>query len=293
MIRSIQTVCGLPLFYNTYEEDPTATATAAAAEAAKADVVAAEEAKAAAAKTAAAAAATAAAKPAMLSLTKEDLQKKINEALDSKAKETEETNKSLMQEMDLLKTRSSLSADESKAHDARVKELEEKLLTTEELAKREKQKISAAKDKEANALTSERDYWSNLYHKERIMRGITDASAVNDAVSPEQMVSMMANSTELVEKDGPDGTKVYDVITSIPDKDVDGKSIVLKLEVSKAIEHMSQQPRYFNLFKSALKSGFSGSGGTGGTGGEPSEEELAKDPKKWREHSKRKRGLIK
>jgi len=293
MIRSIQTVCGLPLFYNTYEEDPTATATAAAAEAAKADVVAAEEAKAAAAKTAAAAAATAAAKPAMLSLTKEDLQKKINEALDSKAKETEETNKSLMQEMDLLKTRSSLSADESKAHDARVKELEEKLLTTEELAKREKQKISATKDKEANALTSERDYWSNLYHKERIMRGITDASAVNDAVSPEQMVSMMANSTELVEKDGPDGTKVYDVITSIPDKDVDGKSIVLKLEVSKAIEHMSQQPRYFNLFKSALKSGFSGSGGTGGTGGEPSEEELAKDPKKWREHSKRKRGLIK
>jgi len=292
MIRSIQTVCGLPLFYNTYEEDPTATATAAA-EAAKADVVAAEEAKAAAAKTAAVAAATAAAKPAMLSLTKEDLQKKINEALDSKAKETEETNKSLMQEMDLLKTRSSLSADESKAHDARVKELEEKLLTTEELAKREKQKISAAKDKEANALTSERDYWSNLYHKERIMRGITDASAVNDAVSPEQMVSMMANSTELVEKDGPDGTKVYDVITSIPDKDVDGKSIVLKLEVSKAIEHMSQQPRYFNLFKSALKSGFSGSGGTGGTGGEPSEEELAKDPKKWREHSKRKRGLIK
>jgi len=231
--------------------------------------------------------------PKVLTLTREELQSKISAAVSARSGELEETHTNLMQEMELLKTRSTMNAEERTAHEARVKELENKLLTTEELAKREQQKIANARKKETTELAEERDYWTSLYRQERIIRGISDAAVTHEAVSPEQMVSMLSNSTKLVERDTGDGKKVYDVMTSILDKGEDGKTITLELEVSKAIEHMSQQKRYYNLFKAGIKSGFNQGGSDGSGGGQSSESEIAKDPKKWRIYSREKRGKVK
>ena len=197
--------------------------------------------------------------------------------------------KNLMKEVELLRTQGNMTKEERTEQDNRLKELENKLLTESELAKREKNKLEKARKESETTLSSERDHWKGLYNNERIVRSIQDAAIEQEAINPEQMIALLQGSTKLVEVRSDTGETSYNTITSIPSTGEDGKPFVAELPVSKAIAHMKEQPHNFNLFKSALKDGFNGSNRRG-AGGDVSEAEIAKDPAKWKEHSRAKRG---
>ena len=201
-----------------------------------------------------------------------------------------ENGKKLMQEMELLKTRSTMTKEERAAQDKRLAELENKLLTTEEMNKREKNKLEKQRLESEQALSKQRDHWQNLYTNERIVRSIKDAALEHEAISPEQMVALLSSKTKLIETKNEVGDVTgYEVIASIEDRDKDGKSFIAELPISKALANMKEQAHNFNLFKSSLKSGF-GTNQQRMTIANTTEAQIAKDRTAWKAHSQSMRG---
>jgi len=168
-------------------------------------------------------------------------------------------------EVDALKKRSQLTAKEKKELEDRVDEYNTRLLSKEELASKDREKLTKKHGEELSTLTSERDNWKTRYTSSMISRSIVDAAAVEAAFSAEQIVAILQPTTRLVENSDADtGETKFEVRVTVDDVK-DGTTTKLDLTVPEAVKRMKDLPRYLNLFKG------SGSGGLGldnrGTGG--------------------------
>ena len=209
-------------------------------------------------------------------------QEQLNKILAEEKRKHQTNNKAILEEIDALKTRSNLNADEREALDTRVTELNRQLLTKEELAAEDKKKLNDEHKTEIERLTGERNDWENRYTESTVMRSITDAAVVNNAYNPEQVVAILRPLTQLAEDVDAEGKPTGSLISKVlfPDVDKDGKRVTLDLTPTEAVKRMSEMDKYMNLFKS------DGTGGLGGTtqpGGKPLDiAELAKNPEAYR-----------
>lgn len=189
----------------------------------------------------------------------------------------------LKAELDALSKRSNLSAKDREDLEQRVNELNNKLLTKEEMAKQEKDKLLKQHQSERENLESEAKAWRGRYESTRIVSSLSDAAAKHKAYNPQQVVTMLRGETRLVEveKDG-QGTGDFEVRVKLNSKDSKGQPVQLDLAPDEAVKHMSEQDEYLNLFTAD---------GSPGTGSRKSKDnldptELAKDPAAYRQARK-------
>ena len=115
-------------------------------------------------------------------------------------------NAELIYELESLKKSGNMSSEQKRGLEDRIENLQDELMTKEELTSKNQDKASKAHQKELTTLTDERDTWQKRYTNETIDRSIIDASMSNKAVNAQQIVAILRPTTTLqpVTADGED-----------------------------------------------------------------------------------------
>ena len=210
--------------------------------------------------------------------TKTFTQDEVNALVASERRNLENRSKSLLGELEALKTKSTMTAKEREELETRLEETKQALMTKEELAREQLTKLQKQREQEVTGLAAEREAWKNRFTHSTIQRSITDAAASSDAFNPSQIVAILAPSTRVVEATDEAGkpTGEFNVQVNFQDVGKDGKPVKLDLSVQDAVKRLKEKAEFQNLFKGL------GTGGTGstnrGSGGQLDIRELAKDP---------------
>lgn len=215
-------------------------------------------------------------------------QSKVNAILAEEKRKYQEQQRKMAQELENLKNSASLTAKEKEDLQARLDELNNSLLTKEELAKQERDKQEKKYQTDLTKVTQEMSTWRDRYTNESIVRSITDAASANDAWSTEPIVALLRPNTKLVEEKDDDGKPTGNLIPRVKfqGEDKEGKQVTLDLTVPEAVKQMKDLPnRYGNLFKSAASGGLGSAAGAASSGRLPDPrkmtmEEYMKDGRK-------------
>jgi len=135
----------------------------------------------------------------------------------------------------------------------------------EHLAKKAKEEHENA----VNALKSEAQQWESLFKQSTVERTLTDAAVEHDAFSPNQIVSLLKDKTEMKPAKDPDGNVIpgrFEAKTAVEVKEEDGTVLTAWKAPAEAVEMMKNQSDLFgNLFKNAVLAGI-GAGTAASTG---------------------------
>jgi len=225
-------------------------------------------------------------KPTLKALIEEHgLQDEMNAAMSSNRKNLTQKNSELVSQLEKLKNQASTTTQDKEELQAQIEELQTQYLSKEELAKRGEDKLRKDHAKQLEGITSEAGKWQGLYVASTTQRALLDAAVHGEAVQPQQIVSMLGQSTQIVEEVDSTGrgTGNYKPIVKFNDTDDSGQSITLELSPSDTIKRMKELPEmYGNLFKGDVKGGLGGNTGAGGgLSSQPKLTELMKDPAKY------------
>ena len=206
----------------------------------------------------------------------------FNKALAEDRRKHQEQTKKALAEVDALRSKARLTQEERDDLDKRYQDMQNQLLTKEELAAQEKAKLRKEHESKLKEVSSERDSWKDRFTNSAIRREITDAAAKHDAYNPSQIVALLQPRTRLVEERGSDGTPTgrFKPEIQFDDTDKEGKPVTLTLTPEKAVERMKELSESMNLFKGT------GVGGLGKnnqpSGKKPDPKQLAVDPEAYR-----------
>ena len=133
------------------------------------------------------------------------------------------------------------------------------MLSKEELAKRERDRLVNEHKSTLDNISKERDTWKSRFEESQITRAIVDAAIKGDAFNANLIVPLLKPNAALVENqnDGqPTGTFAVKVNMTVFEGGV-AKSLTLSPE--EAIKLMKDKPdEYGNLFKGNLNGGVGG-----------------------------------
>ncbi len=103
-----------------------------------------------------------------------------------KKKENAKTEKHI-KELETLKKSQSLSAQDKKDLESRIEEMKNTLLTKEELAKKERERLESTHKQTLSQLQAERDSWQNRYTKSQINGSIVSEASQAEAFNPDDL----------------------------------------------------------------------------------------------------------
>jgi hypothetical protein len=213
-------------------------------------------------------------------------QKQLNAALaDDRRRHKEQVDKTVQQLEDLKKSKT-ISDKERDSLQSRITELNDSMLTKEQLADKEKRTILEKHKTELDTTSKDRDNWKGLFNKEMVTRSIQDEAIKSEAFNPNQIVQLLQVNSRLVEVLDANGSPVpgqYQTKVQMADTDKEGKPVVLDLTVPEAIKRMKERVDEFgNLFKSGVSGGLGqGGGGKSGTQKDP-RSMTPEEYRKWR-----------
>lgn len=213
-------------------------------------------------------------------------QDELNNILAAERKRNDEKTKKHIADLEKLQKSKSLTENEKSQLQAKIDELNNTLLTKEELAAKERKKLAEEHSKEVANLTKDRDTWKDRFTTTSILRTIGDAANEEGAFNSNQIVALLQPITQLREETDAEGnpTGKYIPRVAYPDMDKDGKQVTLDLTIPEAVKRMKETPeRYGNLFKSTM------TGGTGSmpTNGAPGTADITKmTPEQYFKHRK-------
>jgi hypothetical protein len=197
--------------------------------------------------------------PEKLSLTQDELNKMM---ADNRKKLTKQ-NEQLLADLNKLKQTASMTTQEKEELETRITQMENQFLSKEELIKRENSKQQKQFEAELTTAKENSQFWQNNYSQATIARSLQDAAISNHAISPEQIVSMLAGRTVIKETE--EGSKQYHPVVSFDDVSEDGKPITLELSPADAVKRMVElTDKYGNLFKGSAASGLGSTSGVRG-----------------------------
>jgi hypothetical protein len=238
------------------ENDGNDDAAAAAAEAAAAQQAAEVEAKAKA--------------DAALAAKKTFTQDEVNKLLaDDRRKHKAQVDKSVA-ELEQLKKSKSLSDQERHNLAQKIEDLQNSVLTKEQVAAKEQEKLKKTLEHTTKELTEDRDSWKNRFHTTQIQQAITSEAVTHQAFDPDALIALLETKTRLVEVIDDDGKATGQFVpkTKLQDKDKDGRVVTIEMTVPEAVAKMKEQPKYGYLFKSTAAAGLGAGTQGGGRGGE-------------------------
>lgn len=189
--------------------------------------------------------------------TQADLDKAIQKRL---GRHKDETAK-LAEKLEALQKSTNLSSEEKENLTKQLENLQSTLISKEELAKQEKQRLQSELTTKLDEANKQIDAWKNRYTEETIQRSLTDASITAEAINPSQMVRLLKADTQLVED--LEGEGAFVVKTKLLTKNAEGEAVTLTLTPGEVMEHMKNTPaEYGNLFQ-GISTGGMGSGNSG------------------------------
>lgn len=161
----------------------------------------------------------------------------------------------LQTELEAMRTQTSMTEKEREDAHKRIEDLQNQLLTREQLTKKEAEKRDKEFKSQVETLTSERDQWKNRYVNDTIVRSLSEAAVEHDAYNPAQIVDILRGRTIVDETDGKIAIKVK--LEDVNDK---GETVMLDLDPKQAVKQLSEKESFLNLFKSGVKGGLGGRG---------------------------------
>jgi hypothetical protein len=191
----------------------------------------------------------------------------LEEIVKRERKQSDEKIQATVKQLESLKKNETLSVQEKQRLSEQIESLQNSLLTKEQLAQKEKDKLARSHREEKTQLEQDRDTWKNRYVSETIKREIIDAAATEDAFNVNQVLAILQPSTRLVE-DFDDEQKPKGTFTpKVKLRDDDGTE--LELTAKEAVKRMKEMPdQYGNLFKNNVTPGL-GLGGSAKGGAPP------------------------
>lgn len=220
-------------------------------------------------------------------------QDEVNKMILQERKSNEEKTRNQIKELENLKGSKTLSDADKTALQGRIDKLAEELLTKEQLAQKDKEKLQREHEEKYGAATQELESWKTRYHDTEIRRAISDASVSQEAFDPAQIAALLRPSAyleEIVDANG-GATGNYLPKVKFDDVDKDKKPVRLDLTISEAVKRMKETPeKYGNLFKSNLKNGM-GMNGNVPPGGTIDYTKLT--PEQYRQFGRKQIGLSK
>ena len=213
-------------------------------------------------------------------------QQELENVVAQERKKFEQTTRKTIQELENLKKVAGTSDAAKAALETRISELNETLMTKEELARKEKERLTNEFQHKLKTTEEERSLWENRYKDSTAQREILDAAVQSQAYDPEQIQAFLLPKARVVEVMDEAGNPTGDFTTKvkITTTGKDGKPVTLDVSVAEAVKNMRETPdRFGNLFKDLS------SGGTGGSGGNSPKGPLdvsKMTPEQYRAHRK-------
>lgn len=213
-------------------------------------------------------------------------QNKLNAIMAEEKRKHQKAVEAHVKQLEELKKAKGLTEQERNSLQSKIEEMQNSLLSTEEVARKEKERLLNAHKTELEGITKERDTWKTRFTTSVIQRSILDAAISAEAFSPNQITYLLDRNTTLVEDQDQDGKPMgtFTPKVHIQDKTKEGKPVTLELTVEEAIKRLKESPEHANLFKANLKGGLGDTGsdyGTGKNGGPPPKDHASY--LKWRE----------
>lgn len=212
-------------------------------------------------------------------------QKKVNAIMAEEKRKHKIVIDGQVKELETLRKSKNLSEQEKTTLTSRIEELQNSVLSKEQLAQKEKQKLETEYKTKLDTVSTESNFWKSLFHKETITRSIVDEASKSEAFSPTQIVSLLKDNTRLSEVLDGEGNPIpgqYITKVKFQDTDKEGKPVTLDLTIPEVMKRMKDRPEeYGNLFKSGVSSGLGQSGGHNKSGKDPSKMS-PEEYRKWR-----------
>lgn len=202
----------------------------------------------------------------------------VQQLIQEKTKAHQAVVEGLQAEIKALSEKSNMTTKDRQELEQRVTELNNKLLTKEELTKQERERLTKSHAEERERLARDAELWQKRYEETRIVSSLTDAAVKHAAYNPKQLVTLLRNNARISEAE--EGSGNFDVRIQLDSTNEKGESVVLDLNAEEAIKHLSSKDDYANLFKSNSTDGFGGRRST--NGGKLDAAVLATDPAAYR-----------
>lgn len=172
-------------------------------------------------------------------------------------------------ELEQLKRSKSLNDQERTNLTTKIEELQNSVLTKEQRAAKEQEKLKKDLETTTQQLTADRDGWKNLFHKTQIKQAITSEAAAHKAFDSDALIAILGPSTRLVEMhdDNNQPTGEFVPKTKFKDRDKEGKDVVLDLTIPEVVTRMKELPKYGYMFETTAAAGV-GANRQAGRGGE-------------------------
>lgn len=185
-------------------------------------------------------------------------QEALNKILADDRRKHQDQLKKALKDIESLKESKNLTEQEKDLLKQRADELQASLMTKEQLAAKEQQKLKIEHEQNLIKVTKERDTWRDRLVNTTKQRDLSDEAAKANAYNPSQLVTILhpiSRTTEEADSDGkPTGR--FTTRVSLPSTDEKGQPTTLDLAVAEAIKVMKDNPKeYGNLFRDTATGG--------------------------------------
>lgn len=192
-------------------------------------------------------------------------QTEVNRILAAERRKHEKTVNQTIKQLEEMKAAQGASEQTRQQLETQIEELRNSLLSREEIAKKEKQKIEQEAKRQAELLSKERDDWRGKFEDEVKTNALLAAAAKADVYNPKLVLDLLLPKTRLTEARDKDGNVIpgkYVPVVKLEETDKDGNIQIVEYPVAKAFEILKDRPdEYAGLFKAGV------AGGLGGTSG--------------------------
>lgn len=183
----------------------------------------------------------------------------VQKLIENERKRNADQTRTTIQSLETLRQNQQLSEQEKAKLSQQIEELNRSLLSKEELAKRERDRLVNEHNNKLDTVSKERDTWKTRFEESQITRAIIDAAIKGDAFNANLIVPLLKPNATLVEDqtDGqPNGSFAVKVAMTVHEN---GVSKTLTFTPEEAIKMMKDKPdEYGNLFKGNLNGGVGG-----------------------------------
>jgi hypothetical protein len=204
-------------------------------------------------------------------------QEDLNRILAKERRDHEGKMTSMSEELDALKSKANLTAEDRTSLESRLEEIKNRSATNEQKLQSEIKKLNKRYDTDIESARAEAAQWQQKFTQDRITTSLTQAAVVGDAFNPEQVVALLTPQTSLVNVLDDEGnpTGQFDVTIKQPGKNKQGEQVVFERTPDEVIKAMREDEGFFNLFKG------SGVGGAGSISRPGQQQTTPSDPAEY------------
>lgn len=194
----------------------------------------------------------------------------VDRMMENHRKTLQSQNKELIDQLEQLRTNTSLTQQQKDELETRIQTLSQQHLTKEQAAQEEYNKLKKKYEKETKELAEKEVVWKSRFENVMADNALAVGASTAGARSAKQLQMMFRNQVKIVEVVGDDGkaTGIWEARMPVEVTDPKTKAkTILELPVPEAIGKLRENDEFANLFNADGKSGLGGGNYNGYGGG--------------------------